>query len=212
MVVVSEAGDYAWVSHIQSGSVSRIDLQAGSVSAQMKTGEGTEGIALSKDERQIWVTNRDEGSLTIHDAVTHAEIGRVEIDGMAIRVEFDPSGRYAVVVSATSGVVTKIDAQTFAVLGEISMRGETAFSTGRFLGGLFGLLPVPVGAQFSEKGDTFYVANSFGGTVVEIELGDLSIRGSFQAEGEPDGMAWLPVNEISGPNAQGRPESEESDP
>ena len=102
-------------------------------------------------------------------------------------------GGSALVVSATGGRVTQVDAASLEIRGECSMRGQSEFSTGRFMGGAFGFLPLPVGLQFNSVGDVFYVANSYGGVVAEVGLEDLEIRRSWRAGGpEPDGMAWLP--------------------
>jgi DNA-binding beta-propeller fold protein YncE len=131
--------------------------------------------------------------VSVHAADTLKEEGRVLVEGMPIRVEIDPSGSSALVVSATGGVVTQIDTASLEIRGECSMRGQFEFSTGWFLGGAFGLLPLPVGLQFNDAGDLFYVANSYGGVVAEVALENLEIRRTWKSGGaEPDGMAWLP--------------------
>lgn len=193
MVVVDEAGRFAWVTQVTSGTLSRIDLEQGVVTHQRATGEEAEGLAISPDGEKIWVTNRAEGSVSVHAADTLEEEGRVLVGGMPIRVELDPSGGSAMIVSATGGIVTQIDTASLEIRGECSMRGQYEFSTGRFMGGGFGFLPLPVGLQFNSAGDLFYVANSYGGVVAEVALDTLEIRRSWQSGGaEPDGMAWLP--------------------
>ena len=81
MVVVDRSGRFAWVTQIASGSVSRIDLESGSVVVHRTTGEGTEGLALSGDEEQLWVTNRGDGSVSVRDPETLEELGRLEGGG-----------------------------------------------------------------------------------------------------------------------------------
>ena len=189
MLVLSEDGRFAWTANVGSGSVSKVDLQERRTVATAATGDGAEGIALAPDGARLWVSNRDEDAVVVLDPEDLREIGRVEVDGMPIRVELARDGALALVTSAVGAKITVIDAQSLEIVGEVSTRGETNWSTGRFLAGLFGLLPVPVGAQISEAGDSFYVANSFGGVVVEYGLDDLEVRRRIVAGEEPDGMA-----------------------
>ena len=108
---------------------------------------------------------------------------------MAIRVELVEGHQLALVTSAVGGRITAIDTESYEVQREISTRWHSNSSSGRFLGGLFGALPVPVGAQLSASGDSFYVANSFGGLVVEFALPTLEWLRDLEAGREPDGMA-----------------------
>lgn len=200
MVVVDPTGQVAWTANVGSGSVSRVDLAAGKTVATKETGEGAEGIALSPDGAKLWVTNRGEGSVSVLDATTLSQITKIEVSGMPIRVEMAREGAIALVTSAVGAKITVIDAETFEIRDMVSTRGETNWSTGRFASGFFGLLPVPVGAQVSEAGDSFYVANSFGGVVLEYGLDDLELRRRIVAGEEPDGMAVSPqVRSTSAP-------------
>lgn len=194
MVVVDGVGGNAWTANVGSGSVSKVDLLARKVVATTATGDGAEGIALSPDGAQLWVTNRGDGSVSVLDPRDLSERATIEVSGMPIRAEFARDGALVLVTSAVGGEITVIDAKSLEVQGAVSTRGETNWSTGRFASGLFGLLPVPVGAQVSETGESFYVANSFGGVVVEYGLDDLEIRRQIIAGEEPDGMAVSPLD------------------
>ncbi len=194
MLVVDRAGRFAWTANVGSGSVSKIDLVQEKSVATRATGDGAEGIALSADESQLWVSNRGDGTVQVLDPIDLRELADLEIGGMPIRVELAKEGRLALVTSAVGGKITTVVAKSFEVVGEVSTRGETNWSTGRFASGLFGLLPVPVGAQLSLDGESFYVANSFGGVVVEYGLDDLEVRRRIIAGQEPDGMAVSPLD------------------
>jgi DNA-binding beta-propeller fold protein YncE len=59
MVALAPVHDRAFVANIDMGSVSVIDLKQPRCIANIATGDGTEGIAVSPDLREAWVGNRD---------------------------------------------------------------------------------------------------------------------------------------------------------
>ncbi|MCF6300760.1 MAG: YncE family protein, partial [Proteobacteria bacterium] len=65
MVILSADEKTAFVSNISSGSVSVLDLTTGKLIKTIITGKGAEGIALSTDGRQVWVTNRGVNTISI---------------------------------------------------------------------------------------------------------------------------------------------------
>jgi len=188
MVVVDPTGRWAWTANVGSGSVSKIDLVTRTVVATAAAGEGAEGIALASDGR-LWTAANGDGTVRVFDADTLDQLASIDVGGMAIRVELAENHGVALVTSAVGGRITAIDMKSFEVRREVSTRWHWKMSSGRFLGGVFGGLPVPVGAQLSATGDSFYVANSFGGVVVEFSLPGLDALRDLEAGREPDRMA-----------------------
>jgi DNA-binding beta-propeller fold protein YncE len=188
MVVVDSTGRWAFTANVDSGSVSKIDLVSRTVVATKEAGEGAEGIALASDGR-LWTAANGDGTVRVFDSRTLDRLATIDVGGMAIRVELAEAHGIALVTSAVGGRITAIDMKSFEVSREVSTRWHWNISGGRFFGGGFGGLPVPVGAQLSAAGDSFYVANSFGGVVVEFSLPGLEALRDLEAGVEPDGMA-----------------------
>jgi DNA-binding beta-propeller fold protein YncE len=65
MVAVSTDGGHACVANIHSGSLTVIDLPAGRKIADLPTGGGSEGVALTRDGREVWVCARAENRIAI---------------------------------------------------------------------------------------------------------------------------------------------------
>jgi YVTN family beta-propeller protein len=188
MLVVDPTGRWAFVANMDSGSVSKLDLITRTVVATALTGEGTEGIALASDGR-LWTAAGGDGSVGVFDAATLDRIASIDVGGMAIRVELVEDHGIALVTSAVGGRITAIDMKSLEVRNGVSTRWHWQNSSGRFFGGFFGVLPVPVGTQLIAAGDSFYVAKSFGGVVVEFSLPGFEVLRVVAAGHEPDGMA-----------------------
>lgn len=188
MVVVDPTGHWAWTANVGSGTISKVDLIARVVVATAPAGDGAEGIALASGGR-LWTAANADGTVRVLDAETLETLAVIDVGGMTIRVELAEAHQLALITSAVSGRITAIDMESMEIHRQISTRWHWKTRGGRFLGGLLGLLPVPVGAQLNAAGDRFFVANSFGGVVVEISLPGLEMLRDIEAGREPDGMA-----------------------
>ena len=67
MVALSPDAKFAYVTKINAGTVSRIDLASGVKTHERAAGKGAEGVAVSPDGREVWVANREDGTITVHD-------------------------------------------------------------------------------------------------------------------------------------------------
>jgi DNA-binding beta-propeller fold protein YncE len=64
MVVIDKAGTWAFFANRDSNTVSFMDLNDYRIVANVPVGRGGEGIALSPDEKEIWVGDRAEATMT----------------------------------------------------------------------------------------------------------------------------------------------------
>ena len=104
MVAVSRDGAIAYVSKIGAGTVSRVDLAAGRVTHEVAAGEGAEGIEVAPDG-SVWVTNRAEDTVTVHDPDTLETRATLPSEGFPIRVVFTPDGRHGLVTNAKAATM-----------------------------------------------------------------------------------------------------------
>jgi YVTN family beta-propeller protein len=172
MIVPSRDEKKLFIANIGSGSVTIIDRAANSVKS-IPTGAGAEGIDISPDGNEIWVTNRAANTISVLDPATDGVKASFESGGiMPIRVKFTPDGAHAFVSNARSNNVTVFDARSRQLVGTIEV----------------GM--VPVGIQMTPDGRRAFVANTNANKVSVLDVTTRKVLTSFTTGTEPDGMAW----------------------
>ena len=172
MVVPTRDEKKLYVANIGSGSVTVIDRRSDAV-ATISTGAGAEGIDVSPDGREIWVSNRAADTLSVISTATDQVNATLESGGkMPIRVKFTPDGKQVWVSNARSNTVTVFDARNRKLLGIVEVGA------------------VPVGIQMTPNGKLAFVANTNANQVTVVEVPPRKVLGTFGTGNEPDGMAW----------------------
>jgi YVTN family beta-propeller protein len=141
------------------------------------TGQGTEGIDVSPDGKEVWVANREmqqpAGTITVLDAASDAILAAFSSGGqMPIRVKFTPDGKEVFVSNARSNSVTVFDAASRKLVATIAVGA------------------VPVGIQMTPDGKRAFVANTNDNKVSVLDVPGRKVLRTFQTGTEPDGMAW----------------------
>ena len=78
MVRLSPDGRRAYVtSRLGEGTLSIIDLEGGSPTRVLETGAGAEGLAVTPDGREVWVLDREAGTISIVDTVRAVVVERI---------------------------------------------------------------------------------------------------------------------------------------
>jgi YVTN family beta-propeller protein len=174
MIVPSADERKLFVANIRSGSATIIERASGKVTT-LVTAPGAEGIDLTPDGREVWVTNRADSSISVIDVERDSVVEKIPSGGrMPIRVKFTPDGREAWVSCAEGNVVTVFDARTRGQLATIPVGA------------------VPVGIQMAPDGRRAYVANTNDDLVTVMDVKARKVVGTFTTGNEPDGMAWKP--------------------
>ena len=174
MLVATPDEKKLYVANIGSGSVTVVERAGGAVRS-IPTGAGAEGIDVSPDGREVWVTNREANTVSVLDTKTDAVVASFESGGkFPIRVKLTPDGRQAWVSNATSNAVAVFDAKARKLLGTIEVGA------------------VPVGILIAPDGKRAYVANTNANQVTAVDVAERRVLGTFSTGTEPDGMAWAP--------------------
>lgn len=198
MIYVSDDGQHIVTTNVSSGTVSLIEQQpvhmpspppgmrppsgpGGPPRSPMPrfdwnetvvpVGNGSEGFDVSPDNKEIWVANAQDGTLSIVDFHEKKVVQTlaVNVPG-ANRLKFTPDGKLVLVSSGPELVV--LETGTRKVVKRIPI--------GRGSGGV---LVQPDGARaFVACGPDNYVA--------VVDLHTLEVTGHILAGGEPDGLAW----------------------
>jgi DNA-binding beta-propeller fold protein YncE len=194
LVVVTRDGPRAFVTNIDSGTTTAIDLASERKLRDLDTGAGSEAIALAPDGKHVWVAAREAGQLTLIDATTLAIAKRLPLGGVPIRISLTPDGRTALVSCADSGDVVAVDARTFSIVARRHLGAPVAeAATGRAATPLARGSAVPVGLSISADGRSAYVAATAADAVLKLELPTLAVAQTIAVPGEPDGLGRTPL-------------------
>ncbi|NND44202.1 MAG: YncE family protein [Xanthomonadales bacterium] len=192
MVALSPDDRTAFVSSIRSGTVTRIALEPGAKAHSVATGEGAEGIAVTADGAEVWVANRGDDTITVHDTGSLEVLAELETGDFPIRLEMSADGKYALVTNAESSElgVYQVSTRKELVRRKLQLEG----GKGASIFGEFGQSSVPVGIQTHPTRPVIYIAHANGDAVSEISTETWEILRVLDAGPEPDGMAYSPLD------------------
>lgn len=172
MVVPTPDEKKLYVANIRSGSVTVINRETDIVKS-IRTGAGAEGIDVTPDGGEVWVTNRGANTISVISTRSDSVLATFESGGrFPIRLKFTPDGAQAWVSNAQSNRVAVFDTKTRQLLDTIEV-GE-----------------VPVGILMTPDGSRAFVANTNANQVTVIDVAARKVLRSFTTGTEPDGMAW----------------------
>jgi DNA-binding beta-propeller fold protein YncE len=187
MVALSPDARTAYVTKINAGTLSRIDLASGLKAQERVAGKGAEGVAVSPDGKEVWVTNRQEGSITVHDPATLAIRRRMSSKGIPIRVVFTADGRHALVINATSASVAVFDARNKLRVATIELTEPGVIYNQSMLGGT----AMPIGTVVDPVRQRAYVAISGGDRIAVIDIRNWKVVEHWSAGREPDALGLV---------------------
>ncbi len=172
MLVPSRDEKKLYVANIASGSVTVIDRSTDAV-VSIPTGAGAEGIDLSPDGREVWVTNRSAATVSVINVAADKVAATFPSGGrFPIRVKFTPDGTQAWVSNAQSNSVSVFDAKARQLLATMEVGA------------------VPVGILMTPDGKRAFVANTNANQVTVFDVPGRKIVATLSTGNEPDGMAW----------------------
>ncbi|PEN06066.1 hypothetical protein CRI93_11345 [Longimonas halophila] len=166
-------GAHIYTANIGSGTATALNREAGNVDAHIATGEGAEGIALTPDGREVWVSNRAEDTVSIIDSETLAVVDSFTVEGFPLRIYMTPNGDTALLACAQANEVALVDVATREVMARLPT-GDT-----------------PVGIQITPDGTEAFVGNMNGGSVTVIDLEEQTVVDTLPLGTGPDGMAFV---------------------
>lgn len=188
MVAVSADGKFAYVSKIDRGTVSKVDLVAGAKLAEVAAGAGAEGIAVRPGSDEVWVSNREAGTVTVHDARSLNVLATLPSPGFPIRVVFTADGRQALVSNARAGTLAVFDAAKRKPLATVALTRKGV----QYRDTLLGRAALPIGVIADPKRARVYVAISGGDEVVVVDRKRWKVIAHWTTSREPDALAIAP--------------------
>ena len=191
MVALAGGGKVAYVSKVGAGTVVRIDLGSGEV-LEKPAGAGAEGIAVATDG-SVWVSNREDGTVTVHDPATLDVLDTLDSEGFPIRVVFTPSGRHALVTNARAATLAVFDAvsRTPVALVDLARPGATYRET------MLGRAALPIGAIADPSGRRVYVAVSGGNEIAVVDTASWTVVERWPTGEEPDALGIVGADPLA---------------
>lgn len=178
MVAVSPDHSRAYVANIVSGSTTALDLKEGKAVGTVKTGDGTEGIDVTPDGRQVWITNRED-AVKVVDAKTLEVLATIPVATFPIRAKVTPDGKRVLVSAVQSGDLVILSAGERKVQKRINLSEDG---------------PAPVGVVIAPDGKRAWVAHAEGSAVSIVDLQEGKRTGSLAVGKGPDGMGYSGVD------------------
>ena len=178
MVVVAPDNRTAYVANIGSGTVSVLDLNAGTKLRDLAVGGRPEGLALAKGGRELWVGDLAAARVSVWDVATGGKVAEQPVDPVAIRVLASPDGRLIATSNIGAGTISLFDAETRAPVRTIQVsEGDAARQ---------------VTLLFSPDSKRLYAAETGVDKVAEIEVASGTVLRRIAAGKQGDGLAIAP--------------------
>jgi YVTN family beta-propeller protein len=165
-----------FTSNVDSGTVTAIEKSSdpsGWKETNIPVGKADEGIDISPDDKEVWVANAGDGTVSIIETATSKVIHTFDVRTKhANRLKFTPDGKLALISDPETGELVIVDTVTRTITKMLNV--------GRNPGGI---LIVPDGSRA-------YVALAGDNGVAIIDLHKLEVAGQIPTGQGPDGLAW----------------------
>ena len=184
--VVHPTKPFVYVSNINSGSVSVINLNTKQVCAVIECGLGTKGIDISPDGSELWVTNADDNSIDIINTVSNKVIKTVKTGSEPTNLKFSIDGRYCLVTNLRDGTVSVYSQKTKSEIKTITIHGKNGFFER-----LMYHTPRPVNILMHPNGRYAFVSNSNANKIEVIDMKTFTIVSTIGTGKVPDAMVFV---------------------
>lgn len=192
MVSLDPARHRAYTSNIGSGSLTVLDLEADGRIKNIETGKGAEGLTVAGANGHVWVTNREDDTITVVDGDSLEVLKTFPSEGFPIRATSTPKGQ-VLVTRARAGDLVVYDAASFEEIRVVPFDINSMGSEDRLFGDRFGDSSVPIGVVVDNEGVRAFVAHANADVITEVDLSNGDIVRLLHAGKEPDGMGYSEV-------------------
>jgi len=176
----------AYVTNIDSGSISVIDLNLNEVIKIISCGLGRKGIAITPDGSEIWVTNTKLNSITIINTSTYQIIDTLSTGDEPLKLKFSIGGKYCLVANATDGDISVYNQHSKKKIKSIILHGKTTVFER-----LLYHTPRPVNILMHPNGLYAFVANSNANKIEVIDMKTFTIVSTIGTGKVPDALAFI---------------------
>jgi YVTN family beta-propeller protein len=164
LLVLDPNKPLAYVTNINSGSVSVIDLELNRIIKIIPCGLATEGIDITPDGSEIWVTNNKENTISVISTTTYQITNTLKTGKESLRLKFSIDGKLCLVTNSGDGTISVYDQHTKKRIKTIQLHGKA-----NLVEKILYNTPRPVGILIHPNGLYAFVANSNANKIEVIE-------------------------------------------
>jgi DNA-binding beta-propeller fold protein YncE len=133
-------GKYLWIGN--DTGVTVVDTGSLKIAAHIVTGSGHHEIVFTGDDRLAFITNKQDGTLSVVDVRKLARVKDIKVGHLPATLAFSPVSNAVYVANEGDGIITAIDAVNSEILAHI--KAEPGLRTLRFVpSGRFGFVVNP---------------------------------------------------------------------
>lgn len=122
MVTLGPGAKWAYVSNSSSGNVAAIELSTGEVKL-IPTGARPEGSVLSRDGKELYVTNREAAKIAVIDTAKNEVTGEIQTGKGPVRIAITPDGQTLIYAAMHDQRIEFANPRTRKVLGHVAVSG-----------------------------------------------------------------------------------------
>ena len=186
MVVQHPKKPLVYVTNINSGSLSVIDLELDSVINTIPCGWGTEGIDITPDGSEIWVTNTSENSIYVINTANYQITSKWKSGKESLKLKFSKDGKYCFVVNSRDGTISIYNQKSKKKIKIIHLHGKETW-----LERLLYHTPRPVNILMHPNGLYAFVSNSNANKIEVIDMKTLTLVSTIGTGEIPDAMVFV---------------------
>lgn len=175
-----------YVSNINSGSVSVINMECNSVVNLISCSKKSEGIGITKNGDELWVTNIQENFISVINTETNKITDRIDTGKEPLRLKFSIDGKYCLVSNSSDGTISVYSSKTKKQITTIIIPGNK-----NILEKVLYHTPRPVGILMHPNGKYAFVSNYTGNRVEVVDMQNFTIVSSIKVGEMPDGLAFV---------------------
>ena len=179
-LAVSRAGRL-YAADEDAGKLIVLDITSGAPVGAVPVGEEPEGVALSPDEKQVWVTSEGNSAVAAIDTTSLKVLATIPVGERPRNVVFSADGSRAFVAGEGNRVITAIDTAALKAVATTTLSDESLR---------------PMGLAVSGDGKTLYVSQGRGGQVLALDAVTLATKGVALTQGRPWGIALSPDDKL----------------
>jgi len=176
----------AYVTNINSGSVSVIDINLNEVIKIIPCGLGRKGIDITPDGSEIWVTNTNLNSITIINSSTYQIVDTLKTGDEPLKLKFSIDGKHCLVTNAFEGSISVYNQQSKKKIKTIILHGITTIFER-----ILYHTPRPVNILMHPNGLYAFVANSNANKIEVIDMKTFTIVSAIGTGKVPDALAFV---------------------
>lgn len=197
-IAVAPKGDFVFVSHPTSGSISVINVSRRMLHKEIPIAGGTADMALHPNGKELWAVNESTNFISVVsiDSDNQEELLEFASGAYPHDIVFTHDGKRALCTNYLSGTISVYNTSNYKAIGEIDLGLDEVAAVGgpKELSEINrGRSPLPSGLVFTDAGtprERAFVALQHGNVLCEIDLQGMRVKRTIDLPVKPLEVHW----------------------